>query len=194
MISSIILAAGESSRMGKAKLALRYQGKPLLEHAILKAKSLSQDVIVVVGAYPELYTPIAEKQGARVFLNLAWREGLGSSLKVGAKQLSASSEQAFVLLADQPFVPEAHLEALLRTQERSSADLVFSSYDGVQGPPVLMQETLFEAAKNLKGNCGAKALIQKDTLVAAVILEQYFDIDTPEEAEKLLGLKVTERH
>lgn len=194
MISSIILAAGESSRMGKAKLALTYQGKSLLEHAIMKAKSVSQDVIVVVGAYPELYTPIAEKQGARVVLNDAWREGLGSSLKVGAQQLSSNSGLSFVLLADQPFVPETHLSALLKTQEQSRADLVFSSYDGVQGPPVLMHQNLFEAAKNLGGNCGAKALIQSDTQVEAVILEHYFDIDTPEEAEKLLGLKLTESH
>ncbi len=192
MISSIILAAGESSRMGKAKLALEYQGKTLLEHAIAKAKKVSQEVIVVVGAYPELYTPIAEQQGARVCLNEAWREGLGSSLKVAAKQLHANSQLAFVLLADQPFVPEAHLEALLKMQAKSKAELVFSTYDGVQGPPVLIHKPLFEAARALKGNCGAKALIQKNTQVETLILEQYFDIDTPEEAEKWLGLKLSE--
>lgn len=185
-MTGIILAAGESRRMGKAKLTLELDGKTLLEHAIAKAQSLCSEVIVVVGAYPEIYSPIAEKVGARVVLNQDWQEGLGSSLRVGIGALSPDTNLALVLLGDQPFIPETHLKDLLKKQQETQAELVFSSYEGIQGPPVVIARQLFERAHHLKGDKGAKALKRADSKVEEVWLERYEDVDTPEDAAKLL--------
>lgn len=186
MIVTIILAGGESRRMGFPKLTLELEGKTLLEHAVVKAKKLSREVFVVVGAYPDVYRPIAEAAGALVVKNPDWQEGLGSTLKTGVKALRSDYDAVLALLADQPFVDETHLQALIDKQQETQADLVFSAYDGVQGPPVLISKSLFANAKTLKGSCGAKALIGPDTKVEAVVLERYFDIDTPEDAERFL--------
>lgn len=183
-IASIILAGGESRRMGRPKLSLKLKGKTLLELAISKAKNVSHEVIVVVGAYPDIYTAIAKEAGARVLENANWQAGLGTTLKAGLLSLDKNSNLALALLADQPFVEEAHLNGLIHTQRNTDADLVFSSYDGVHGPPVAINQTLFQYANTLKGKCGAKALIQENSKVEAIKLERYFDIDTPEDAKK----------
>jgi len=184
MIAGIILAGGESRRMGFPKLSLELKGRTLLEHAVLKAQSVTDSVIVVVGAYPDIYGPIAKSVGAQVISNPDWKEGLGSTLKVGVRALSDDYTAVLALLADQPFVTQTHLHELIKKQKESQADLVFSSYDGVKGPPVFINKTLIPAAKVLKGSCGAKALIQPDSNVETIALEQYFDIDTPEDAER----------
>ena len=182
-IASIILAGGESRRMGRPKLSLKLKGKTLLELAISKARNVSNEVFVIVGAYPEVYEPIAKKAGAQVLQNSEWQEGLGTTLRTGIEALGARYTSVLALLADQPFVDETHLNALLNKQLEAGADLVFSSYDNVQGPPVVISQSLFTYAKTLKGKCGAKALIQADTRVESVGLEHYFDIDTPEDAQ-----------
>ena len=186
MIASIILAAGESRRMGSPKLSLNYEGKTLLEYAIDKAALVTDEVFVVVGAYKDLYTSIAKETNAKVSFNPAWEEGLGSSLSNGVAALEDTTALALILLADQPFVPLEHLTKLIETQQETGADLVFSSYEATQGPPMVMARSMFKAARDLTGTCGAKALISKDTKLASIKLEQFDDIDTPEDAKRLL--------
>ena len=171
--------------MGAPKLLLVYKGKSLLEHAIHKANHLTDSVTVVVGAYKDLYTAEAEDAGASVVYNPTWQEGLGSSLRTGVAALEESVELALVLLADQPFVDTLHLDKLIKTQRETAADLVFSGYDSTKGPPMAMAKTMFEAARKLKGSCGAKALIGKGTTLALVKLEAFEDIDTPDDVKKL---------
>jgi molybdenum cofactor cytidylyltransferase len=185
VIASIILAAGESRRMGFPKLMLEHQGKTLLALTIEKAREVSDLIIVVVGAYADLYRPEAEKAGAVVVTNPNWQEGLGSSLRTGIKALPENVTASFVLLADQPFVTTVHLQALLQEQGSSKAQLVFSGYEGIKGPPVLVAQSLFEAAKELPGHCGAKALMRDGVKAAEVRLEHSEDIDTPEDVQKL---------
>ncbi|MCA9837271.1 MAG: nucleotidyltransferase family protein [Trueperaceae bacterium] len=186
MITGIILAGGESQRMGKAKLALEYQGKSLLEHAIGKAKPLCDEVLVVVGAYHDTYKPLVEKGQASLIYNADWQEGLGSSLRTGLLRVPEQTELALVLLGDQPFIPETHLQDLLKTQQDYRADLVFSSYEGIQGPPVVIAKELFNHASELKGDKGAKTLKREGTRVAELELEHYQDIDTPEDVRRFL--------
>ena len=185
-MTGIVLAAGESRRMGKAKLALEHQGKTLLEHAISKLQSLCTDVLVVVGAYPEVYSPIAQQAGAKVILNPDWQEGLGSSLRAGITALAPQTALALVILGDQPFIPDAHLQSLLDRQLNTRAELVFSSYEGILGPPVIIASNVFDSATQLSGDKGAKALKGPDSKLETVELEHYQDIDTPEDAAKFL--------
>lgn len=185
MLAVIILAGGESKRMGSPKLLLNYKEQSLLVYAIRKAQQLSSMVFVVVGRYADVYRPEAEKSGATAIENPEWPEGLASSLRSGIASLPVEVDVALVLLPDQPFVPLEHLQALIKVQQRTRAQLVFSSYDGVLGAPTLIHHSLFDRVQYLKGNIGAKALIQEEVSVASVLLEASLDIDTPEDALKL---------
>ncbi len=180
-LAVIILAAGESRRMGFPKLSARIEDIPLLAHVIHTAQTVSDDILVVVGAYPDIYGPLAEDAGARVVLNADWREGLGSSLAAGVRALAKDVDAAIVMLADQPFVPAEHLRLLVQQHAETAAELVFSAYEGIMGPPVLLQRSVMMAASALKGDSGAKKLIREGMVVAEVTLAAYQDIDRPED-------------
>lgn len=184
MTASIILAAGESKRMGSPKLLLEYKGKMLLHHAVSRAQAVTDEVIVVVGAYPELYSPVAKAAGAQVVVNMAWQAGMGGSLKTGLTALPAGITKSLVVLADQPFVPTEHLEALLATCS-AKTPLIFSHYDGVEGPPAALEKRLFAPAKQLEPHCGLKALKKAGIRVTNLTLDQWQDIDSPHDRKLL---------
>jgi molybdenum cofactor cytidylyltransferase len=186
MNAALLLAGGESRRMGSPKLLLEYQGKSLLAHATYKAAGVSDLVVVVVGAYARLYRPEAERCGAVVVDNPDWSEGLASSLRTGVRSLPETVEVTLVILPDQPFVPASHLRALLDKHRQTGAPLVFSRYGKVRGAPSLIHRSLFDKVAHLCGEVGAKALIPQADKVAEVALEAATDIDTPQDARRFL--------
>jgi molybdenum cofactor cytidylyltransferase len=184
---SLILAGGESKRMGFPKLTLEYQGHTLLAHAIHKATAVTDKVFVIVGAYSDHYRPLAEQAGATVLENPGWAEGLASSLRVGVAALDTSVTAALVVLPDQPFVSEQHLQTLLMTWQNTKAALVFSRYQNILGAPCVLDKSVFASVPTLQGDKGARALVNSDTATAEVILNEFVDIDTPEEVRAFLG-------
>jgi molybdenum cofactor cytidylyltransferase len=184
---SLILAGGESKRMGFPKLTLEYRGHTLLAHAVEKAKPVTDKVFVIVGAYSTIYKPLAEKAGASVLENPHWSEGLASSLRVGVAALDNTVEAALVILPDQPFVTQKHLQALLDTWQSTKASLVFSRYQNILGAPCIIDKSCFARVPDLKGDKGARGLIDGSTTTADVVLEDFADIDTPEEVRAFLG-------
>jgi molybdenum cofactor cytidylyltransferase len=185
MMVFLILAGGESRRMGLPKLLLAYKDKSLLAHAIAKAKAVTPKGLVVVGAYAEDYQAEAEKEGAKVIRNPEWAEGLASSLRVGIASLAKNVEAALIMLPDQPFVPDQHLQKLVETWQDTRAQLVFSRYQDILGAPCVIARSLFKEVQTLRGDKGARALVRDGVTVAEVELEHFQDIDTPEDAKLL---------
>ena len=182
----MVLAAGESRRMGFAKLLLQHRGQSLLARAVATASQVCDAVWVVVGAYPRRYGTEAEAAGAEVVVNPDWREGLSSSLRRGFDALPAEYDAAFILLADQPFVGNGHLEALLERHRTDGCDLVLSRYQGVAGAPALVHRSLFPQLLTLQGDRGARALTRVASSVGEVPLRSPQDVDSPEDAESWL--------
>lgn len=171
--------------MGLPKLTLIYMDKSLLTHAVHRAKAVTSESLVVVGAYGEQYQLEAEKAGAKVIHNPQWSEGLASSLRIGIASLSKNVEAALVILPDQPFVPTQHLQKLVETWQDTGTQLVFSRYQDILGAPCIIDRSLFESVQTLRGDKGARALVRDGMTVAEVELEHFQDIDTPEEARQL---------
>ena len=185
-IAGVVLAGGESRRMGFAKLLLRHRGQSLLARAVATAAQVCDAVWVVVGAYPRRYGTEAKAAGAEVVVNPDWDEGLASSLRRGVEALSPEYGVAFILLADQPFVEKGHLEALLERHLTDGCDLVLSRYEGVLGAPALVHRSLFPQLLALQGDRGARALTRAASLVGEVLLRNPQDVDSPEDAETWL--------
>lgn len=177
----MVLAAGESRRMGFAKLLLRHRGQSLLARAVATAAESCDAVWVVVGAFERRYRDEAEAAGAQVVVNPDWREGLASSLRRGVEALPAEYDAALILLADQPFVRKGHLEALLERRRTDGCDLVLSRYQGVLGAPALVHRSLFPQLLTLRGARGARALTRVASSVGEVPLGASQDVDTPED-------------
>ncbi len=187
MIAALIPAGGKSRRMGFAKLLLEVKGKSLLAGTVEVAASVSEAVLVVVGAYADAYAPVAEAAGAEVVLNPDWKEGMASSLRAGISSLPVEVEAALIVLPDQPFVDASHLAALVQAFRDQKHSLVLSRYCGILGAPAVVGRELFPQLLKLTGQSGAKALLGIVSSVGEVALEKPFDVDTVEQAERLLA-------
>jgi molybdenum cofactor cytidylyltransferase len=187
----IILAAGNSARMGEPKQLLMYKNKTFLQHIICEAKEALMDPVICVTGFQS--ARIAESisgMGVSIVYNEQWPEGIGSGISKGIKQLSLWNVEAVILaVSDQPHVSAALFKKMLDTKIRSGKKIVACSYAGTLGTPVLFSKDFFDRLKFLNGNQGAKNLVKSNPLdVCSVEFENgNIDIDTKEDYEKLIS-------
>jgi molybdenum cofactor cytidylyltransferase len=183
-IGIIILAAGESSRMGIPKQLLQYSGRSLLQHSIDAATaSGAQPVIVVLGSKADIIKKEIRNNKIHLVVNAEWHEGMASSIRCGIKtllQLNPSTEGVIMLLCDQPHVTPDLLTNLMITYEETRKLIVASYYRDTFGPPVFFHRTMLPGLLLLKGDVGAKSLINQHASEIDFIPfpEGSIDIDT----------------
>jgi molybdenum cofactor cytidylyltransferase len=190
MIGAIILAAGESSRLGRPKQNLVFNGQTLLQHAVDSAlQSECKPVIVVLGANSENIKSIVE---TITLYNKDWQEGMASSIRTGINEFhkDLSVDKVIIMLCDQPFVNAILINTLIDKQAQTGKPIVACSYGGATGVPVLFDRSLFAELLLLQGHEGAKKiLISHVNEIATVSFEQgSVDIDTPGDYENLIKL------
>jgi molybdenum cofactor cytidylyltransferase len=190
MTGLIILAAGQSARLGQPKQNLVFQGKTLLQRAIEAAlASVCEPVIVVLGANEEVIRPTIDSYSIQIIHNAEWREGIASSIRLGIKTLQESAvTSAILMLCDQPFVSSLLLNELIK--QGANKDIVACAYNNTVGTPVLFSSAYFEELLRLTGDEGAKKLLWKHQEIVISILfpSGGVDIDTVEDYGKLSGL------
>ncbi len=185
MIAIVILAAGASSRMGRPKQLLQYEGQTLLKHTIQKAKAVNTcRVFVVLGAHAEAIRPTLQGTKITIVDNPDWSAGMGSSIRCGLQRAMAeipSLEAAVILLVDQPLLSSAHIGSLIRHYQASKAPVVASAYEETVGVPALFHCSLFEELINLDESTGAKTLIHRYSKELEIIEFRggHLDVDTP---------------
>jgi molybdenum cofactor cytidylyltransferase len=184
-VGAIILAAGGSSRFGRVKQLLSFQGESLVRRAVRTAiEAGCACVTVVVGdAHDRIETELRETP-AVIVENPEWQHGLGTSIRRGLRHLLSSRPEldAVVLLAcDQPFVDASVITSLIAQRENSGKPIVACSYASTLGIPALFHRSCFEALFALPDDSGAKALIESRSAdVAHIEFEKgAIDIDTP---------------
>ncbi len=184
--AGIILAAGASTRLGEPKQLVRIAGECLLERAARTAREAGcSPVVVVLGAHANEIADACDLGSAQVVLNAAWAEGMAASLRAGILSLEADVERALVMTCDQPTVTAAHLRRLL---ELCLDAPVASSYAGRRGVPACFPAIAFAQLLQLKGDAGAKGLLESAMMVELIGGE--LDVDTPgsvERARRLFG-------
>jgi molybdenum cofactor cytidylyltransferase len=188
----IILAAGESTRMGRPKQLLPYNGKSLLEHAVDTANdSIAEPVIVVLGANADLLEKEIDDKKVHIAINNEWKEGMASSVRCGIKTLehiAPSTDATVIMVCDQPFVSSVLLDHLISMQKNSGKLIVTSQYEDAIGPPALFHRTIFPELLQLKGDTGAKKIIEQRMNEVATVpfAEGAIDIDTEEQYRAIL--------
>lgn len=191
LIGSIVLAAGNSSRLGQPKQALPYQQKSLLQHVVdeVRAAALTP-LIVVEGAVPTGAGDLTEAGVTRVY-NAQWAEGMASSIRVGLTELLRQQPDAdgvIITVCDQPFVSAALFQQLIQQQKETGQEIVACAYADTLGTPVLFHKKYFADLLRLKGQEGAKRLLQRYRAEVAAVPFPLgkIDIDTPEDYRRLL--------
>jgi molybdenum cofactor cytidylyltransferase len=187
----VILAAGQSSRLGSPKQLLQFNGKSLLRHSVEEALQTRLPVIVVVGANSQLIKDELKNLNITIEENKRWHEGMSTSLQCGlaaAKNLKNEIDGIIFMVSDQPFVSATLLTNLLKAQDESGLPIAASGYAGALGTPVLFHKFFFDELMNLRGDTGARKLIEKYKNLATEISfpEGVIDIDTVEDYKALL--------
>jgi molybdenum cofactor cytidylyltransferase len=192
-IGIIILAAGNSSRLGQPKQLLKYKDKTLLTHAMETAIASRHGgpVMVVTGAlHDELFKECNNLQVSMVH-NVNWALGMSTSIHSGLRALVRSQPDAsgaLVMLCDQPLITTEHLNNLMDIFEHhKNQGMVATSYANTIGVPAVFSRDLFEQLYQIKGDKGARDLFDNPTqkLITVPYKPAAIDVDTMEDYEKL---------
>jgi molybdenum cofactor cytidylyltransferase len=198
LISAVVLAAGLSERMGKSKLALRVEGRPVLE-AVLDALRGSEvdEVVVVLGADADVIRKVVRFHEELVVVNARPERGMSSSLKLGLGRVSPRADAALIVLGDQPFLNPEVINRVVEGYDDRSAPIVVPVYRGIRGNPVLFARSVFPEVMKVTGDTGAKSVV--NALGDRVLEVQFeddaasFDIDTPADYERATSRRARKR-
>lgn len=192
-VVAILLAAGESSRMGSLKAMLPWRGVPLIEHQIrcLIDAGVNQ-VVVVLGHEANLLKPIVESvYGADWVVNSDYLLGKTTSIKAGFKYLTIPRTKQVVLLSvDQPRRPDS-VRALLERHTSSYSTITIPTYQGKGGHPIVLSASVLpEVAKIEEETRGLLAVVRRhaDETDRFEINDPslVWDLNTPEQYQQAL--------
>ncbi|KQT26132.1 hypothetical protein ASG22_05535 [Chryseobacterium sp. Leaf405] len=187
----LILAAGNSSRLGEPKQLLNFEGKTLLKHVVEEALKVSKSVVVVTGSNHFQISKEIENLQVKIIENMNWNEGMGSSIKIGVNQLLdlfPTVENCIISVCDQPFIKAPVFSELIQKQKDSQKGIVASKYSETLGTPVLFTKKYFKDLSELSGQEGAKKLLPKfkDDIAKINFEKGEIDIDTQSDYQKLI--------
>ena len=194
-IMGVILAAGNSTRMGQDnKLLKNIGGASLVRNtAIEMLKSDIDSCSIVLGYQSDKVAAAIKDLNINLILNPLWEEGQASSLKAALNTLDTSYSDLLVMLGDLPGVKSKHINKIIEehllTDNRKSK-ITIPSFNGKKGNPVIWGRSFFSDLSNLEGDVGGRALFGQhpaainflDMDDAAVVT----DADTPEDFERFL--------
>lgn len=187
-LHAIVLAAGESRRLGRPKQLLRFRGSTLIERATRHAQAVCEHrVTVVLGANSDSIRPLVEALGANISINRDWKTGMASSLRVGIDSLPAGSAGTMLTLCDHPLVTVEQLDRLARIWTADPDRAAASAYNGTIGVPAILPRRLYPALLGLTGDTGAKSVLRQELrrLITLAVPEASLDVDTEESAREL---------
>lgn len=183
-VGAVIVAAGASRRLGRAKQLVEVDGIPLIARVVQAVRSSAADsVCVVLGARSREIAPVIE--GAEVVNNAAWETGMASSIRRGVEWAQHGGCDALLLcVCDQPHLAAAHLDALIRVHE-VARHVVASRYGDIVGVPAIFPRARFGDLAELSGDRGARELLGRCAPRVVRWDAGAVDLDTPRDLAAL---------
>ncbi len=190
MITAVVLAAGESKRMGRPKLPMPWGRLTVLQQVIdaLRAGGV-EDILVVTGGARKQIEEICLKEAVRTVHNpdYASNEMLGS-LQIGLGVLTGDVEAGLVTLGDQPQIEAATVRALLAEYGREKSELIVPSHQKRRGHPWLIGRSYWSEILEMKAPDSPREFLRWHAdeiryveIDSPTILQ---DLDTPEDYKR----------
>ncbi len=192
-IATLILSAGQSSRMKEPKQLLTYKNTTLLDHICqhmvdIQASECSR--FCVTGYQRKKIEEVLMPYKITPIYNPNFRSGMSSSIVSGIKHLikQESIDAVLIVLSDQPTIPLSHFQKMIKSYEVANKNIVSTSYDSSYGAPAIFSKSLFPELLKLSQDQGAKKLIKQKAEDTFFIhcSEAVNDIDTLEDYKKLI--------
>lgn len=193
MISGVLLAAGESRRMGEFKQLLELRNKSFVEHCVdnLLASRVGEVIVVTGHRESEVCRAIGDRR-VRFAHNPEYQSGMASSIIRGVEAVSQNARACVLALVDQPWIDASVINRIIETYEKAQTLLVVPTYEGKNGHPILLDISLKEEilrmdpARGLRQVVGAH--LREIAHVGAADRGVLEDCDLPEDYERILKL------
>lgn len=187
-VGAIVLAGGQSVRMGQPKVLLPWEkNKTIIEHITLQLiRSRIHHIRVVTGFYADEVKALIKPLGVKVVHNRSHKTGeMLSSLKAGLRTMPDNMAATLVVLGDQPRIQPKVIYQLLSAYARGEGDLLIPSYRMRRGHPILIGRQYWAEILSLKRNQVLRDVINshsdKITHIDVNTDSILRDVDTPED-------------
>lgn len=189
IIKKIILAAGLSKRYGlKNKLTQHINNKPIINCLMDKLLSIydTSELLIVTGYEHETIINLINNSGIECIYNNDYKKGIGTSISAGIRELDKTIRGVMIIPADMPIISTKDLIKLQnKFIELNCSKVIFPKYKSQVGNPVILPKKYFNILEGLKGDFGAKSLINKtDIITVNTDIGTIFDIDTVSNLKK----------
>ena len=189
IIKKIILAAGLSKRYGlKNKLTQHINNKPIINCLMDKLLSIydTSELLIVTGYEHETIINLINNSDIEYIFNNDYKKGIGTSISAGIRELDKTIRGVMIVPADMPIISTKDLIKLQnKFLELNCSKVIFPKYKSQVGNPVILPKKYFNILEGLKGDFGAKSLINKtDIITVNTDIGTIFDIDTVSNLKK----------
>jgi molybdenum cofactor cytidylyltransferase len=197
-LAAVVLAAGESRRMGTPKQLLPFGDRTILQCVVDTLLTAGVgEVIVVLGHLADRVREVLAERPIRIVENSSYREGMLSSVKCGVRAIGAQCDTMLLALGDQPQISTAVVSELMRRYRQGVSGIVIPRYGSKNGHPIILNVPRYrEAILRLPDDVGLNALIQAysdDVCLTDMATEDILrDIDYPEDYSRELA-RLTDR-
>jgi molybdenum cofactor cytidylyltransferase len=197
-LAGIVLAAGESRRMGQPKQLLPFGERTILERVVDTLLTAGVgEVVVVLGHLADRVRAVLGDRPVRAVVNASYRQGMLSSVKCGVRAVGAGCDGVLIALGDQPHIEAAVVREVMRAYRAGGTGIVIPRYGDKKGHPIIINLQKYrEAITNLPEDAGLNALMQEhadDVRLIDVATEDIIrDIDVPDDYTRELA-RFTER-
>lgn len=192
-IWAIILAAGESKRMGSPKMLLPFNGSTMMECVIINvAESIVDKIIVVLGAEKDTLIQLTDKLNVESCYNENYKKGMLSSVQCGFRYLPSGCKASLVFQGDQPLITFNTVNAVINAYLSSEKGIVIPVFGKERGHPILIDMKYRNVIDKLNPDEGLRSLVYKFPAdVLEVDSEEsgiLRDFDTYDQYEKRINL------
>jgi len=196
-IAILILAAGESSRMGeRIKQILPWNDTTLLGNAVEQAKAtIADNTYTVLGAFEEIIMAEVNFEANSIIPNSNWQNGLGSSITAGIDYFLSREldyDAVLIILADQPRIDTNYLNKMIGNWRGNPSKIITTQYENGSGVPAIFGKEHFPELQKLHKDFGAKDIIAANKSIILTLNPEgkEVDIDSWESYQEIVNKKV----
>jgi len=188
-LEGILLAAGESRRMGYPKPLLKVGDETFVAHLAAVMLTVVGRLTIVVGAHADRVRPaIPNDSRIQVVDNPNWSRGQLTSIRAGLRALPPDASAAMIHLTDHPTVKAETFAAVADAYRQSGKPIAIARHGGRRGHPVLFDRALFLELLEAPEDQGARVVVNADAsrIVYVDVVDPgiLLDLDTPEELSR----------